>query len=219
VVGVFLPVRLQEDAVDVVDVDALVGGADRLDQAADAEVAGLAQDAVGGADNEVDGGSGEGVVGQSDAIEFAQDEVTHVVGIEPLGDDRVGDAALDVLVDAEVQSGEQIGPAEQDQVVVFGEILEEKPQLAQVGQVHEVGIVENGGQGLAGVIEAEGLLDKAAFAGEGGAFEFDAEGIAEDFDGVGVGVQGPGDGGDEVVVFGEALQGLLDDRLAGAGGS
>ena len=55
-VGFLLPVGLQEDAVDVVDVDGLVGGADGLDQAADAEVAGLAQDAVGGADDEVDGG-------------------------------------------------------------------------------------------------------------------------------------------------------------------
>ena len=57
-VGFLLPVGLHEDAVDVVDVDGLVGGADGLDQAADAEVAGLAQDAVGGADDEVDGGCG-----------------------------------------------------------------------------------------------------------------------------------------------------------------
>ena len=48
-VGFLLPVGLQEDAVDVVDVDGLGGGADGLDQAADAEVAGLAQDAVGDA--------------------------------------------------------------------------------------------------------------------------------------------------------------------------
>ena len=54
-VGFLLPVGLHQDAVDVVDVDGLVGGADGLDQAADAEVAGLAQDAVGGADDEVDG--------------------------------------------------------------------------------------------------------------------------------------------------------------------
>ena len=70
---------------------------------------------------------------------------------------------------------------------------------------------------LAGVVEAEGLLDEAAFALEGGAFELDAEGVAEDLDGVGVGVQGAADGGDQVLVFGEALQGLLDDALAGAG--
>jgi len=47
-VGFLLPVGLQEDAVDVVDVDGPVGAADGFDQTADAEVAGQAQDAVGG---------------------------------------------------------------------------------------------------------------------------------------------------------------------------
>ena len=44
-----------------------------------------------------------------------------------------------------------------------------------------------------------------------------AEGVAEDFDGIGVGMQGAGHRGDEVLVFGEALERLLDDALAGAG--
>jgi hypothetical protein len=52
-----------------------------------------------------------------------------------------------------------------------------------------VGVVEDDRQGLAGVVEAEGLFDEAAFAFEGGAFELDAAGVAEDFDGVGIGVQ------------------------------
>ncbi len=101
--------------------------------------------------------------------------------------------------------------------MVLGEVLEQQPQLAQVGQVHEVGVVEDGGQAFAGVVEAEGLFDEAAFAGEGGAFKFDAEGVAEDFDGVGIGMQGAGDASDQVLVFGEPLQRLLDDGLAGAG--
>ncbi len=37
-----------QEAVDVVDVNGLVGGTNRLDQAADAEVASQAEDAVGG---------------------------------------------------------------------------------------------------------------------------------------------------------------------------
>ena len=91
-----------------VDVDGSLGTADGFDQAADAEVAGLAQDAVGRSHDEVDGGWGEGVVAESNAVEFAEEEVPHGVGAESFGDDRVGDAALDVLVDAEVQSGEQV---------------------------------------------------------------------------------------------------------------
>ena len=69
-VGFLLPVGLQEDAVDVVDVDGLVGGANRLDQAADAEVAGLAQDAVGGTDDQVKGGGSEDVVPEPGPVEF-----------------------------------------------------------------------------------------------------------------------------------------------------
>jgi hypothetical protein len=158
----------------------------------------------------------EGVVAQSGAVEFAQDEVAHGIGAEAFGDDRVGDPALDVLVDAEVEGGQQAGPAHENEVVVLGEVLEEQPQLAQVGHVHEVGVVEDGGQRFAGMVEAEGLLDELAFTGEGGVFELDAEGVAEDFDGVGVRVQGACDDSDQVLVFGKALQGLFDDALARA---
>ena len=77
-----MPVGLHEDAIDVVDVDGFVGAADGFDQATDAEVAGLAQDAVGASDDEIDGGLGEGIVPESDAIEFAEEEVAHGVGAE-----------------------------------------------------------------------------------------------------------------------------------------
>ena len=79
-----MPVGLQEDAVDVVDVDGLVSGADGLDEAADAEVAGLAQDAVGGADDQVHSWSCEGVMAEADAVEFTQDEVAHGIGARRL---------------------------------------------------------------------------------------------------------------------------------------
>jgi hypothetical protein len=127
--------RLHEDTVDVVDVDGFVGGANGLDHAADAEVAGFAQNAVGGADDEIDGRLREGVVAEADAVEFAEDEVAHGVGAEAFGDDRVGDATLDVLVDAEVESGEEAGPADEDEVVIFGEVLEEQVQFAEVNDL------------------------------------------------------------------------------------
>ena len=53
-----------------------------------------------------------------------------------------------------------------------------------------MGVVEDGGQGFAGMVEAESLFDEPAFTLERGAFELDAEGVAEDFDGVGVRVPG-----------------------------
>jgi hypothetical protein len=42
---------------------------------------GLAEDAGGGADDEVDGGWGEGVVAESGVVEFAEDELAHGVGL------------------------------------------------------------------------------------------------------------------------------------------
>ena len=67
------------------------------------------------------------------------------------------------------------------------------------------------------MVEAEGLLDESTFALEGRAFELDAEGFAEDFDGVGISVQSARDSSDQVLVFRETLEGLFDDALAGAG--
>jgi hypothetical protein len=209
--------RLHQHAVDIVDVNVSVGCTNGLDHAADAEIAGLPQNAVGGTDDQVDGRLSERVVSQSDTVEFAQNEVTHAVGTQAFADNRIGNPTFDILVDTKFEIGQQAGLPDEDKVVILGEVLEEESQLAQVGQVHEVGVVEDGGQALAGVVEAEGLLDEPAFALEGGTFELNAEGVAEDFDGIGVGVQSSGDGGDEVLVFGESLQRLFDDGLTGAG--
>ena len=62
---------------------------------------------------------------QSDTFEFARQEVTHGVGIEPLGDDGIGDAAFDVLVDAEVEGGQETRSTDEDEVVVLGEVLKQ----------------------------------------------------------------------------------------------
>jgi len=47
-------------------------------------------------------------VAESDAVEFAEDEVAHGVGAEPLDNDGVSHVALDVLVDAEASSIQRI---------------------------------------------------------------------------------------------------------------
>ncbi len=61
---------------------------------------------------------------QSDAVEFTQDELSLLIGAEPLRDDGVGHVALDVLVHAQFQRPEQVGLADQNEVVVLGEILD-----------------------------------------------------------------------------------------------
>ena len=44
------------------------------------------------------------------------------VGTEAFEDDRISDPALDILVDAEIEVGKQAGLADEDEVVVFGEV-------------------------------------------------------------------------------------------------
>jgi hypothetical protein len=101
--------------------------------------------------------------------------------------------------------------------VVLRKVLEQESEFPQVGHIHQVGVVKDSGEGLAGVVEAERLFDQPAFAFESVAFELDAERFAQDFDGIGIGVQGACDCGDEVLVVGQSLESLLDDGLAGAG--
>ena len=60
--------------------------------------------------------------------------------------------------------------AEEDEVVVFGELLEEEPEFTEIGEVHEVGVVKDGGERFAVVVEAEGLFDESSFALESGGF-------------------------------------------------
>ena len=74
--------------------------------------------------------------------------------------------------------------ADEHQVVVVGEVLEEQSQFAQAIALHEVGVVDDGHEHLAGAVEAEGLLDEQAFAVMNATFELDLEGLAEDAHGV-----------------------------------
>ena len=80
-------------------------------------------------------------------------------------------------------------------------------------------VVDDRYEHLAGVIETEGLFDQPAFTLEGGAFELDPKGFAEDLHGVGVGVQGSRDGGHQVLLLREPFERLFDHRLSGAGSS
>ena len=67
-----LKILESDGATDPAGSRALIGGAiGTTDHAADAEIAGVAQDAVGRTNNEIDGGAGEGVVAESDAVQFA----------------------------------------------------------------------------------------------------------------------------------------------------
>src|SRR3990172_10832664 len=101
--------------------------------------------------------------------------------------------------------------------MVFGEFIEEKTQSAQGGDIHKMGVVDDGHKYFPLGVEGEGLLDEAFFALEAVADEFDGEGMAEHFDGVDGGVKRSADGDDNGAFVGVLSDGVLDDGFAGAG--
>jgi len=123
---VFSPVRLQEDAVDLVEADDLLAVSDGFEHGGETEVADAPQNPFGGADDEGDGVFAEGVVAEADEVELGIEEGLQVVGIEPGDTDGIGDAALDVFIDGQVQLVHELGLGEEDQVVILGEVIHDR---------------------------------------------------------------------------------------------
>jgi hypothetical protein len=182
-----------------------------------AEVAGAAQEAFAGTDDEGQGFGGEGVVAQAGAVELVEDELLRRFREPGAAAGRVGDAGADFLVDGQGEGLEQRRLADEDQVVGAGEVLAEQAQFAQAIGGHEVGVVNDGDEHFAGAVDAEGFLDQQAFAAMVVALKLDLEGLAEDAQGVVIGVQGAVDNrGDHA--FGVVVQeGLFEHAFAGAG--
>src|SRR6266705_4481035 len=74
-VTVFPPMRLNEDAVDLLEIDDAGLVAHRFNEGAQAQVAGAAQKPLAGADDQGKGFGREGIVAQTGAIHLAQDEL------------------------------------------------------------------------------------------------------------------------------------------------
>ena len=207
---------LDEDFVDNVDGDGFGTCPDCFDEAGDAKISTPSEVSVGGANDEGDGLFGEDVVSEPGLVELFEDEFFHVVGVEFEEGSGEGDSGFDVFIDAQGHGGEEVGLAEEDEVVVFGELVEHESEFAEDVEVHEVGFVDDGDEGFAVPVADESGLDEPFFAADMDAVEIDMKGGAEDFEGVGVGVHGAIDGDDDHSFIGFLSNGFLDDGLAGA---
>jgi hypothetical protein len=110
-------------------------------------------------------------------------------------DDRIGDAGADFFVDGQSQRLQQRRLANEHQVVGVGKVLAEQAQFAQAIGGHEVRIVNDGHQQLAGAMDAKGFLNQKPFATVVATLELDLESLAEDAQGVVIGVESPVDDG------------------------
>ena len=96
-VAVLRPVGVKEHAVDLLEVDGLGAVSDRLEQGAEAEITHAAQDAVGRAHAARERVRGEHRMREPCAIELGADERGDVVWRELRQEDRVRDAAAQIL--------------------------------------------------------------------------------------------------------------------------
>ena len=123
VAGVVTPVGLHEHGVDLLETDGFGAVAHGFDERADTEVPDRPQDAFRDAQDEVERFVGEGVVRQAGEVELGVEICFQSVRGEGVEFGGVGDAALEVAVGAELEGGVEGGLAEQDEVVVFGEVF------------------------------------------------------------------------------------------------
>ena len=123
VAGVVTPVGLHEPGVDLLQIDGFGVVAHGFDERADTEVPDGPQDAFRDAQDEVERFVGEGVVRQAGEVELGVEIGFQGVRGEGVEFGGVGAAALEVAVGAELEGGVEGGLAEQDEVVVFGEVF------------------------------------------------------------------------------------------------
>jgi hypothetical protein len=155
---------LNEDAVDLFQINGLGLILDGLQETGETEVSGSSDYALAGTDDESKRFLSERIVSQPGLIEFGQDPRLHVVGSDLGHDDRIGDAAFDILVIGQTDGAQQGWLADKDKVVVLREILKKEAQFSQAVDIHEMSVVNDGGDHLAEMIQPESLLDETLFA-------------------------------------------------------
>jgi hypothetical protein len=103
---------------------------------------------------------------------------------------------------------------EKDEVVVFREVFEKEPEFSQAVHVHEVGVVNDGDEHFAFMIDFPAGIDEEFFAFCVASVGFYFEGGAEDVECVCVGVECSGDGRSDHAFWIMINYGLLDDAFA-----
>ncbi len=127
---------------------------------------------------------------QASAVHLVDQELFNHFWCQAWHDDRIGDAGADLLVDGQGQRLHELRLANEHEVVRSREVLEKEAQTAQALGGHEMSVVDDGDEQFVGSMDLEGFLDQEAFAAMVVAIELNLKGLAEDAQGVVVGVEG-----------------------------
>ncbi len=207
---------LDEDAVDLFEVHDAGLVANGFDEGSQTEIAGAAQETFTGADDERQRIGREGIVAQAGAIQLVHDKLLDGFGSQAGEEGRVSDAGADFLVDGQGQGLQQRRLADEDQVVRAGKVFAQEPEFAEAVRRHEMGVINDGNQHLAGAVDAEGLLHEQAFAVMVAALKLDLKGFAEDAERVVIGVQRAVDDGRDHAFGVVRQERLFQNTFAGA---
>ncbi len=208
---------LEEDAVDLFEVDDASLVTDGFEQGAQAEVASAAQETIARTDDEGQRFGGEGVVTQTGPVHLGQKELFDNLGRQAREDDGIGDAGTDLLVDGQGQGLHELGLADEDEVVGGRKVLEEQAQTTEALRRHEVRVINDRHEELVGAMDLEGFLDEESFTAMVVAVELELKSLAEDAQGVVVGVEGAVDDRSDHALGVVVEQGLLKHGFPGAG--
>jgi len=208
---------LEQDAIDVGQIDDFAAGPDGFQERSHAEIAGATQVALGGANDQIECFRGKGAVRQAAQIKLSEDKVADLVGIESRHGDGIGDAGFDFLVDGQIQRGDEGGQSDEDEIVIFRELLKEKSQFPQRISLHEMSVINEGHDHFTILIELVNLKQEPFFTLEIAAIGFGLKGVAQQAQKRGIGVESSGHRS-EHEPFGIVLQeNRFDDRFACAG--
>ena len=117
---------------------------------------------------------------ESDSIKLLFEEGFDVIGWKLCKCCRVGDAALDVLVDAEREITKKFGLCDKNEVVVLWGVFKQQPKFSECVECHEVRVINDNGEHLSSVVDFVSLFNESLFAPRVAAMRVDVECIAED---------------------------------------
>ena len=106
--------------------------------------------------------------------------------------------------------------SDENEVVVLGEVFEEKSKFTQGFDGDQMGVVDNGKEDFAFGVEGASFFDKSGFALVVGSVAFEVEGLAKKAEDVVPAVEGAVDDGDDPVLGVILEEMVFEDGFAGA---
>jgi hypothetical protein len=210
-------VRLKQNMIDHVQRDASFFSSNGFQKAGKDYILSLSEDSIATFNDEFERVVINDIVGKINQIKSWKDELTDIVGAESGNDDRISNPGLDIAVFSEVDLLKQMRLPDEDNIRVFGEILKEEPEPAEVFHIHQMGIVDDQEDGFTWSVKFESFRDEVFLTLEERSFKVGFKSLAKDLDSVDIGVKGSRNGNNDGVFVSKGENRLFDDGFSSTG--